>query len=142
MYKPYVKSIRLQIKKYSIAFSLLPQYVLIGAMSVLVNVITFWMVFNYSNDIYFSTLLGNLVSAFANFIGLSRVFVSESDGIFPTLLKYLTSLLLFYWLSVWLTLFFINLGLTEVVARVFAICVLVPPGYLANRYLVFKRVKD
>jgi len=142
MDKPYVKNIRLQIMKYAIAFSLLPQYILVGVITVLTNMITFSLAFAYSKDVYVSTLLGNLVSAFANFKGLSQIFASESHGLFPILLKYSTSLFLYYWLSVWTTLLFIDLGLIEVAARALAICILVPPGYLANRYLVFKRVKD
>ena len=142
MDKPYVKNIRLQIKKYAIAFSLLPKYILVGVITVLANMITFSLMFVYSKDVYISTLLGNLVSAFVNFTGLSKIFVSKSRGIFPTLLRYVAALFLYYWVSVWTTLFFIDLGLIEVVARALAICTLVPPGYLTNRYLVFKRVKN
>ena len=142
MDKPYVRNIGLQIKKYAIAFSLLPQYILVGVITVLANMITFSLVFTHSNDVYVSTLLGNLVSAFANFKGLSKIFLTESSGFFPILLKYGVSLFLYYWISVWTTLFFIDLGFIEVVARALAICALVPPGYLANRYLVFKRVKN
>jgi putative flippase GtrA len=142
MDKPYVKNIRHQFVRYAIAFSLLPQYIVVGAITVLTNMITFSLVFNFSKDIYVSTLLGNLVSALANFKGLSKIFVSESRDIVPTLVKYVISLFLYYLVSVWTTLFFIDLGLIEVVARALAICLLVAPGYLANRYLVFKRVKD
>lgn len=142
MDRPYVKNSILRIMKYAIAFSLLPQYILVGVITVLANMITFTLVFIYSKDVYVSTFLGNLVSALANFKGLSKIFLTYSGGIFPILLKYSLSLFLYYWVSVWTTLFFIDLGLIEVVARAVAICILVPPGYLANRYLVFKRVKN
>ena len=132
------KSACIRLSKYFIAFSILPHYILVGAITVMVNVITFWLVFNYSNNIYISTLVGNVVSAFANFKGLSKVFGSKSINFFPTLTKYLISLFAYYWLSVWSTLFFIEFGLIEVVARALAIAMLLPFGYLANRYLVFK----
>ena len=131
-------SVQIRLRRYLVAFSLLPQYVLVGVITVIVNVITFWLVFNYSKDIYISTLVGNVVSAFANFKGLGKVFASESISILPTLTKYLISLFVYYWLSVWSTLFLIELGLIEVVARAIAIGILLPLGYLANRYLVFK----
>jgi putative flippase GtrA len=131
-------NMRIRLSKLCIAFSLLPQYVLVGVITVMVNVITFWLFFNYSENIYISTLVGNIVSAFVNFKGLGIVFRTESIGVFPTLTKYLLSLFVYYWLSVWSTLFLIELGLTEVVARAFAIGILLPLGYLANRYLVFK----
>jgi putative flippase GtrA len=128
--------------KYSQTFSLLPKYIVVGAITVAINVTTFWIVLWVSKDVYISTLFGNLASALANFSGLRSIFDSNGRSLLPTLLKYCLALFVYYWLSVWMTLFFISVNLTEVLARVLAVGFLFPLGYLSNKYLVFEKHTD
>ena len=130
---------RQKFMKYSQAFSLLPRYILVGAITVAINIATFWMVFWLSRDVYISTLFGNLASALANFSGLRSIFDANESSFFPTLVRYCFALFVYYWLSVWTTLLFIGIGLTEVLARFLAVGCLFPLGYLSNKYLVFEK---
>jgi putative flippase GtrA len=113
----------------------LPRYIIVGALSAAVNIIIFWLVNSKTGNIYVATLLGNLISVFVNFSGLTHVFKSKffSYAIF----RYSISLVVFYFLSVSITIMFSYIGISDVLARTIALCLLFPIGYLVNRYLVF-----
>ena len=113
----------------------LPRYIIVGALSAAVNIIIFWLVNSKTGNIYVATLLGNLISVFVNFSGLTHVFKSKFFSY--AILRYSISLVVFYFLSVSLTIMFSYIGISDVFARTIALCLLFPIGYLVNRYLVF-----
>jgi putative flippase GtrA len=113
----------------------LPRYIIVGALSAAVNIIVFWLVNSKTGNIYVATLLGNLISVFVNFSGLTHVFKSKFFSY--AILRYSISLIVFYFLSVSITIMFSYIGISDVLARSIALCLLFPVGYLVNRYLVF-----
>ena len=118
------------------AYSQLPQYLLIGILSVAANLFVFWIASFVTENIYLATLIGNLASIVVNFTGLRQIFNSTSFT--PSLIKYSLSLTLFYFLNVFLTIWFIRFGIDDLISRAIAIAVLFPLVYLVNKYLVFK----
>ena len=117
------------------AYSQLPQYFIIGILSVAINLVVFWITNYLTQDIYISTLLGNLASIVLNFAALHQLF--KSTAIASSLFKYFISLVVFYFLSVYATIFLIELGVIDVIARGIVVAVFFPIVYLVNKYLVF-----
>jgi putative flippase GtrA len=124
------------IRKIANAYSQLPQYLGVGILSVAVNLIAFWIANLATENIYIATLIGNLTSILVNFTGLHKIFAASS--LTNSALKYAASLTLFYFLSVFITLWIIDLGLADLIARSITIALLFPVVYLMNKYLVFK----
>jgi putative flippase GtrA len=118
------------------AYAQLPQYFLIGILSVAANLFVFWIVSFATENIYLSTLIGNLASIVVNFTGLRKIFNSTSFT--PSVIKYGMSLSFFYFLNVSLTIWFIQFGLDDLISRAITIAILFPFVYLVNKYLVFK----
>lgn len=124
------------ITKIANVYSQLPQYLGVGILSVAVNLIAFWIANLATENIYIATLVGNLTSILVNFTGLHKIFTASS--LTNSALKYAGSLTLFYFLSVFITLWIIDLGLADLIARSITIALLFPVVYLVNKYLVFK----
>lgn len=124
------------MKKLATSFAQLPQYLAIGIVSVAVNLVVFSIANAGTENIYFATFIGNLSSIFVNFTGLNKVFISSALA--PTVLKYSISLIVFYFVSVTITILIIKLGAIDLIARAITIAVLFPLVYLVNKYLVFK----
>lgn len=116
-------------------YSQLPQYFVIGILSVAINLVVFWITNYLTQDIYISTLLGNVASITLNFTALQKLF--NSTAIAFSLFKFFISLAVFYFLSVYATIFLIELGVLDVIARGLVVAAFFPIVYLVNKYLVF-----
>jgi putative flippase GtrA len=113
----------------------LPAYFVIGLLTGLVNILVFWVGINIIDSIYIATLAGNVASIFVNFGGLRKIFAAKFA--ISIVVKYATSLVIYYFLSVGLTLAIFGIGVAEVISRGLTICILFPLGYIANKYLIF-----
>lgn len=129
------QNVGIRLRALQHAYEQMPQYIIIGLLSVAINLIVFWITNKITEDIYISTLLGNLASITLNFTGLYKLF--KSNSIAPSVIKYLFSLIVFYFLSVYSTIFLIEIGLIDVVARAIMVAIFFPIVYLVNKYLVF-----
>lgn len=129
------QNVGIRLRELQHAYEQMPQYIIIGLLSVAINLIVFWITNKITEDIYISTLLGNLASITLNFTGLYKLF--KSNSIAPSVIKYLFSLIVFYFLSVYSTIFLIEIGLIDVVARAIMVAIFFPIVYLVNKYLVF-----
>jgi hypothetical protein len=98
--------------------------------------IAFWIANLATDNIYIATLIGNLTSILVNFTGLHKIFAASS--LTNSALRYGASLALFYFLSVFITIWMIELGLADLIARSITIALLFPFVYLVNKYIVFK----
>lgn len=132
--------IKTTLAKVAEVYVHLPRYIIVGVLSAGVNIIVFWIVNSNTGNIYVATLLGNLISVFVNFSGLTHVFNSKFFSY--TILRYSISLVVFYFLSISMTLIISSMSISDVLARSITICLLFPIGYLVNRYLIFITSKN
>jgi putative flippase GtrA len=110
-------------------------FIFIGALTVLVNLVTFQTTLLFGASIFTATFLGNLISTAANYAGLSGVF--KSGPKFQTIIKYVVSWISYYFCTVWLVLLFIKFGFTSLESRVATLAILTPINYLVQKFLVF-----
>ncbi len=114
-------------------------FVLIGILTVAVNLIVFQISLWLGASIYVATLLGNATSIIVNYFGLADVFKSSARVFSFT--KYILAWVTYYFLTIWLVLFFIDLSLTPLESRVLTLFILTPLNYLLQRFVIFKKSK-
>lgn len=110
-------------------------YVVVGILTVIVNLVVFHLSFLFWSNVFVSTFLGNFFSIVVNYSGLSNVF--KSDLGLRRVIKYFISWISYYFLTIWLVIFFINLNFLPLIARVVTLFILTPINYLAQKKLVF-----
>ncbi len=115
-------------------------FVLIGILTVAVNLIVFQISLWLGASIYVATLLGNATSIVVNYFGLADVFKSSAKVFSFT--KYILAWVTYYFLTIWLVLFFIDLSLTPLESRVLTLFILTPLNYLLQRFIIFKKPKS
>lgn len=76
------------------------------------------------------------MSVIVNIFGLKQIFQTEKWNSL-LLVKYSTSVFIYYVAAVNLTILGAGLGITEVVSRALVIVFLSPITYLINKYLIF-----
>lgn len=76
------------------------------------------------------------MSVIVNIFGLKQIFQTEKWNTL-LLVKYSTSVFIYYVAAVNLTILGAGLGITEVVSRALVIVFLSPITYLINKYLIF-----
>lgn len=113
------------------------RFTIVGLITVITNLSIFQIVLHVSENIYYATLLGNASSIAINFAGLSKIFKSKNELL--TVVKYLTSWISYYLLTIVLILLFLNLNLIPLAARIITLLVLTPVNYLVQKNLVFRR---
>ncbi len=111
-------------------------FVTVGIFTVLINLITFQVLIWLGASVYIATFFGNLVSIIVNYSGLSGVFQSKKR--IQSILKYLTTWIAYYFLTIFLVVFLIGISLTPLEARVTTLLVVTPLNYLAQKLIVFR----
>lgn len=111
------------------------KFLLVGALTVLVNLVTFNFLLVNNFSIYSSTLFGNLTSILINFVGLSEIFNSERKIL--VFIKYVISWVSYYFLTIFIVFLLIALTASPLQARVFALCILTPINFLVQKKLIF-----
>jgi len=114
-------------------------FILIGVLTVLVNLIVFQISLWLGASIYIATLLGNATSIIVNYFGLADVFKSSARVFSFT--KYILAWVTYYFLTIWLVLLFIDFGLTPLESRILTLFILTPLNYLLQRFVIFKKPK-
>jgi putative flippase GtrA len=112
-------------------------FVLVGILTVAVNLIVFQISLWLGASIYVATLLGNATSIVVNYFGLADVFKSSAKVFSFT--KYILAWVTYYFLTIWLVLFFIGLNLTPLESRVLTLFILTPLNYLLQRFIIFRK---
>ena len=111
-------------------------FLTIGVLTVLFNLATFQVLIWLGSSIYLATFFGNLVSIVVNYSGLSGVFKAQKKII--SAVKYLSTWVTYYFLTIGIVVVFINLSFTPLEARVTTLVILTPINYLAQKLIVFK----
>lgn len=111
------------------------KFLLVGTITVVVNLIVFNVSIINNFPIYVATLFGNLTSILVNFVGLSEIFDSEKK--YLTFIKYLISWISYYFLTIFIVSIFILMSLTALESRVVALFLLTPINFLIQRKLIF-----
>ena len=112
------------------------KYFLVGVASVLVNLTFYALSLKFNPSIHLATLAGNVVSTIFNFTGLQIIFRSTKP--LHAGIKYLISLVIYYYLSVELTILLISFDLSKILSRALVVAFLFPFGFLANKFIIFK----
>lgn len=112
------------------------KYFFIGVASVLVNLTFYALSLKLNPSIYLATLVGNVVSTVFNFTGLQVIFKSTKP--LHSGVKYAISLVIYYYLSVQLTILLISFDLSKILSRAIVVALLFPFGFLANKFIIFK----
>jgi putative flippase GtrA len=120
-----------RIKSYSFL-----GFIMIGIVTVLVNLATFQFLMFLGATVYFATFVGNFVSVIVNYSGLTSVF--NSSARIKSIFKYSLTWISYYFLTIWLVILFINLNFSALESRVITLILLTPINYIVQKFIVFK----
>ena len=123
--------------KLASLFDKFPSFIVVGGLTVLINIFSFWLSFRITGSIPISTLIGNATSVIVNIVGLKQIFQYEKWDLF-LFSKYFVLMSIYYVAAVNLTIFGVGLGFTEITSRALVIVLLAPITYVINKYLIFK----
>ncbi len=111
-------------------------FLVVGLLAAISNLITFRLFIEIGSSIYISTLFGNIVSALVHFRGLAEVFGSSNK--INSFTKYITSWVIYYFLTIWFVTFLIFLKFSPFESRAITLTLLTPISYLIQKLFIFR----